>query len=81
MDVLPWPRKTATWIMHKIRTLFLSWDIENSSMIALRCSDARSRDQPRHRANLVILRNENSVLILCIIQVAVFFSQGSRFTY
>ena len=59
--------------MHKIRTLFLSWDIEKSSLIALRCSDAQSRGQPRHRANLVILRDKNSVLILCIIVVAVFF--------
>ena len=66
-------KKTATWIVHKIRTLFLSWDIEKTSLIALRCSDARSRGQPRHRANLVILRDKNSVLILCIIQVAVFF--------
>ena len=38
---------------NKIRMLFLSWDIEKSSLIALklRCSDARSRGQPRHRAN------------------------------
>ena len=44
------------------------------------CSDARSRGQPRHRANLMImliLRDKNSVLILCIIVVAVFFGQGS----
>ena len=42
--VLPWPKKkTATWIyMYKIRTLFLSWDIEKPSLIALRCSDAWS---------------------------------------
>ena len=37
------------------------------------CSDARSRGQPRHRASLrimlimLILRDKNSVLILCII--------------
>ena len=37
------------------------------------CSDARSRGKLRHRANLVILRDKNSVLILCIIPVAVFF--------
>ena len=66
-------KKTATTIMHKIRTLFLSRDIEKSSLIALRCGDARSRDKPRHRANLVILCDKNSVLILCIIVVAVFF--------
>ena len=71
-------KKTATTIMNKIRTLFLSWDIEKSSLIALRCSDAQSRGKPRHRANLVILRDKNSVLILCIIVVAVFFGQGSR---
>ena len=80
--VLPWPKKkTATWIMHKIRTVFLSWDIEKSSLIALRCSDARSRGQPLHHANLMILRDKSSVLILCMIQVAVFFffffGQGS----
>ena len=30
---LPWPKKkkTATWIMTKIRTLFLSWNIENQA--------------------------------------------------
>ena len=69
-------KKTATTIMHKIRTLFLSRDIEKSSLIALRCSDARSRGKPRHRANLVILRDKNSVLILCIIVVAGFFWPG-----
>ena len=70
-------KKTATAIMHNIRTLFLTWDIEISSLIALRCSDAWSRDKPRHRANLVILRDKNSVLMLCIIVVAVSFGQGS----
>ena len=38
------------------------------------CSDARSRGQPRHRANLLIMlivRDQNSVL------VAVFMGQGS----
>ena len=35
-------KKTASWIMHKIRILFLSWDIKKSTLIALRCSDARS---------------------------------------
>ena len=34
-------KKTATYIMHKIRTLFLSWDIEKSSLIALRCAAMR----------------------------------------
>ena len=66
-------KKTATTIMHKIRTLFLSWDIEKSSLIGLWCSDARSRGKPRHRASLVILRDKNSVVILCTIVVAVFF--------
>ena len=47
------------------------------------CSDARSRGQSEqscHCANLLImliLRDKNSVLILCIIVVAVFFVQGS----
>ena len=59
--------------MHKIKTLFLSWDIEKSSLIALQCSDARSHGQSRHRANLVILRDQSSVLILRITQVAVFY--------
>ena len=71
-QLLPW-QKTATTIMHGIKILFLSWDIEKSSLIPLRCSDARSRGKPRHRANLVILRDKSSVLILCIIVVAVFF--------
>ena len=48
------------------------------------CSDARSRGQPRQRANLLImliLRDKNSVLILCIIVVArFFFDQGSTFS-
>ena len=42
------------------------------------CSDARSRGQPRQRANLLImliLRDKNSVLILCIIIVAVFLAR------
>ena len=51
--------------MHKIRTLFLSWCVKKSSLIALRWSDARSLGQPRTGANLVILRDENTVLILC----------------
>ena len=45
------------------------------------CSDARSRGQSCHCANLLImliLRDKNSVLIICIIVVAVFFVQGSR---
>ena len=37
----PGQKKTATTIMHKIRTLFLSWDIEKSSLIALRCAVTR----------------------------------------
>ena len=62
--------------MHKIRTLFLSWDIKKSSLVVLRCSDAQSRGCCR--ANVVILHDKNSVLILCIILVAVFFfGQGS----
>ena len=39
--LLPWPKETATTIMHKIRTLFLSWDIEKWSLIALRCAAMR----------------------------------------
>ena len=71
--------------MHKIRTLFLSWDIEKSSLIALRCAAMRqvAASHVHHRANLLMmlmLRDKNSVLILCIIVVAVFFffGQGSR---
>ena len=41
VQVLPWPKKTATTIMHKIKTLFLSWDIKKSSLIALRCAAMR----------------------------------------
>ena len=39
----PGQKKTATTIMHKIRTLFLSWDIDikKSSLIALRCAAMR----------------------------------------
>ena len=61
--------------MHIIRTLFLSWDIEKSSLIALQCSDARSRGKPRHPANLLISHDKNSVLIICIIVVAVFLAR------
>ena len=39
--LLPWTKKTATTIMHKIRTLFLSRDIEKSSLTALRCAAMR----------------------------------------
>ena len=55
--------------MHKIRTLFLSWDIEKSSLIALRCAAMRKVAAGRARANLLImlimliLRDKNSVLI------------------
>ena len=77
--VLEQQQSPSTLAKKKIRTLFLSWDIQKSSLIALRCSDARSRGWPHHRTNLVILRDKNSVLIICIIQVAVFFffGQGS----
>ena len=60
----------------EIRTLFLSWDIEKPSMLSQRCSNARSRATgikvmlTRH---YMILRDKNSILILCIIQVVVFF--------
>ena len=37
----PGQKKTATTIMHKIRTLFLSWGIEKSSLIALWCAAMR----------------------------------------
>ena len=77
----PGQKKTATTIMHKIRTLFLSWDIEKSSLIALRCAAMRevAASRARDRANLLImliLRDKNSVLILCIIVVVVFFCPG-----
>ena len=67
--------KTATWIIHKIRTLFLSRNITRL---------ARWRGWPGLRASLhrsaikldfSISHDRNSVLILCIIQVAVFFGQ------
>ena len=75
LPVLPWPKKkkTATTIMHKIRTLFLSHNITRL---------ARWRGLPRLRAslhrsavklNFLISHDRNSVLILCIILVAVFF--------
>ena len=45
-------KKTATWIVHKIRTLFLSWDIEKSSLIAL---GAAMRKVAAIRATMPIL--------------------------
>ena len=66
-------KKTATTIMHKIRTLFLSRNITRL---------AQWRGLPRLRASLhwsaikldfSISHDRNSVLILCIIVVAVFF--------
>ena len=45
-DILPWPKKTATTIMHKIKTLFLS---RNISMIRRL---AQWHDWPRLRASL-----------------------------
>ena len=76
--VLPWPKKTATTIMHKVRTLFLSRDIEKSSLITLRCAAWAMREVAASRATVPIswscwLRDKNSVLILCIIVVAGFF--------
>ena len=67
--------------MHKIRTLFLSRNIT---------SLAQWRGLPRLRALLhrsaikldfSISHDRNSVLILCIIVVAVFFGQGSTCTF
>ena len=66
-------KKTATTIIHNIRTLFLSRNITRL---------ARWRGLPRLRASLhrsaikldfSISNYRNSVLILCIIVVAVFF--------
>ena len=48
----PGKKKTATTIMHKIRTLFLSWDIKKSSLIAPRC--AAMREVAASRANVPI---------------------------
>ena len=48
------------------------------------CSDARSRGQSCHCANLqlmLILPDKDSVLILCIIVVAIFFVQGSMWLF
>ena len=68
--------KTATTIMHKIRTLFLSRNITRL---------ARWRNLPRPRASLhrstikldfLISHDRNSVLILCIIVLAVFLASG-----
>ena len=50
--LLPWPKKTATTIMHEIRTLFLPSDNEKSSMIGLRC--AAMREVAASRANVPI---------------------------
>ena len=81
----PGQKKTATTIMHKIRTLFLSWDIEKSSLIALRCAATREVLVAASRATvpinlliMLILRDKNSVLILCIIVVAVFLSRDQH---
>ena len=69
----PGQKKTATTIMHKIRTLFLSRNITRL---------ARWRGLPRlcaslHRSaiklDFSISNYQNSVLILCIIVEAVFF--------
>ena len=74
-------KKMAATIMHKIRTLFLSCLLRNITRLA------RWRGWPRLRALLhrsaikldfSISHARNSVLILCIIVVAVlFFGQGS----
>ena len=70
-------KKTATTIMHKIRTLFLSYNITRL---------ARWRGLPRlcasmHRSTIKldfsIPRDKKSVLILCIIVAAVCFGQRS----
>ena len=71
-------KKTATTIMHKIRTLFLSRNITRL---------AQWRGLPRlcaslHRSaiklDFSISHDRNSVLILCIIVVAVFFFFGQE---
>ena len=67
----PGRKKTTTWIMHKIRTLFVSRNITRL---------ARWRSWPRllallHRSavklDFSISHDRNRVLILCIIQVAI----------
>ena len=78
-------KKNATWIMHKTRTLFVSRNITRL---------ARWRGWPRLLASLhrsavkldfSISHDRNSVLILCIIQVAffsfLFFGQGRIFIF
>ena len=78
-QLLPWPKKNGHLNDAEIRTLFLSWNIEKSSLISQRCGDARSHATgievmfTRHH---MILRDKNSVLILCIIQVVNFFFFG-----
>ena len=69
--LLPWPEK-------KNGHLDYAYNQNTVSIMGYRkikldcasvCSDARSRGQPRHRAKLLImliLRDQNSVLILCI---------------
>ena len=72
IHLLSWPKKMATWIMHKIRTLFLS---RNITRLAQWCGWPRLHTS-LHRSAIKlyfsITRDRNSVLILCIIQVAGF---------
>ena len=73
--ILPWPKKKkmATTIMHKIRKLFLS---RNITKLARWCGLPRLRPSLNRSAiklDFSISHDRSSVLILCIIVVAVFF--------
>ena len=73
---LPWPKKRPLKLCINQNTVPITGYRKIKLDCASVCSDARSRGQPHHRANLLItliLRDQNSVLILCIILVAVFF--------
>ena len=81
--LLPWPKKSATTIMHKIKTLFLSRNISMIRRLAQwhdwqwHGRDFAHRCPPIERSaiklDFSISHDRNSVLILCIIVVAVFF--------
>ena len=75
-------KKAATRIVHKIRTLCpIMGYRKNQAWLRFGAAMREVAASCCHCANLVILHDKNSVLILCIIQVVVFFlGQGSSLT-
>ena len=66
-------KNTATTIMHKIRTLQYQHDQEIGTMARLAATSSIAARRSAIKLDSAISHDRNSVLILCMIVVAVFF--------